>query len=58
MQINALTCLRTYMDKKQMQIIINSFILILTINSFMTEVPIIQKAVHCFALQINGLISI
>ena len=27
-------------------------------NSFMTKVPIIQKPVHWFALQINGLVSI
>ena len=30
----------------------------LALNSFMTEVPIIQKPVHWFALQINGLVSI
>ena len=28
------------------------------VNYFMTEVPIIYKSVHWFALQINGLISI
>ena len=28
------------------------------INSFVTEVPIIQKPVHWFALQINGLVFI
>ena len=27
-------------------------------NSFMTEVPMIQKPVHWFAIQINGLVSI
>ena len=27
-------------------------------NSFMTEVPIIQKLVYCFVEQINGLFSI
>ena len=27
-------------------------------NSFMTEAPIIQKPVHGFALQINGLVSL
>ena len=29
----------------------------LQFNSFMTRVPIIQKPVHWFALQVNGLIS-
>ena len=37
--------------------ILCSMLRIFYFNSFMTEAPIIQKPIHWFALQINGLIS-
>ena len=30
----------------------------LKINSFLKEAPVISKRIHCFAMQINGLVSI
>ena len=43
---------------KQKKKVTFEFILKKTIKSFMTEVPIMQKPVHSFALQTDGLTSI
>ena len=46
------------LSKKFVQLWKRVYILDAIFNSFMTEVPIIQKRVHWFAEQLNGLVSI
>ena len=50
--------LTNYHHVKEVRIRSFSFPSFSVFNSFMTEVPIIEKPVDSFALKINGLVSI